>query len=314
MPDRRFFGATPDPEVSADPRVRQLVTALRAIPGPVPRRQFHNELRTQLIAVTPALVREPLRAEPTLRPRRHRVRRAFAVAGVVVVLAALVLSGLAWFSRNALPGDTLYGVKRARENVALAFSGGGVDRGRTYLDQSVTRANEVLKVWTSSINTAHPPTTAAEIPPRADDLMTQTLDDTDASLRDGSRLITSTAVRNGSSADLSALTTWAPGQIKLLSAISQAIPVGTLHQRAAEAATLVNSSLQRALVLRTQIGTGCLSPTAADALGPLPCGTPGGPPAPGTSPSGPSTGPSSGGASSSPSPSPSSGASPSSGG
>src|SRR4051794_35737826 len=48
----------PDPEHSRGPRVRALVGQLRTLEAPAPRPEFRDELRAQLVAITPRLVAE----------------------------------------------------------------------------------------------------------------------------------------------------------------------------------------------------------------------------------------------------------------
>ena len=291
MAELRLLRRYPDPAASTDPQVQALLTALRELPASpaVPATEFRTELRAQLVATAPRLVEEGV-AEPTgERPRRsHRgLRRAVAVAGALVAVSAVVLGLLVWFSGKSLPGDTLYSVKRASEDVKLALTGGDVARGKAYLAQAGTRAEEVLGVWTDSIGSSAPPTEASQIKPRADQLMSETLDDADSDARHASRLIAGKALSSKSPDPLTAVMDWGPGQVKLLSAITSAIPVGTLHDRAATSASLANAVLQRATALRADLGCACLATAPTDDLGPIPCGPCASSPPGGPSPSSP---------------------------
>ncbi len=274
MADLRLLRRYPDPAASTDPRVRALLAALRDLPSSpaVPAPEFRAELRGQLIAAAPRLVEEGVAEPATERPRRRGPRRAVAVAGALVAVSAVVLGLLVWFSGKSLPGDTLYSVKRASEDVKLALTGGDVARGKTYLAQAGTRAEEVLGVWTDSIGSSAPPTEASQIKPRADRLMSETLDDADSDARHASRLIAGKTVSSKSPDPLTAVMDWGPGQVKLLSAITSAIPVGTLHDRAAASASLANAVLQRATALRADLACACLATAPTDDLGPIPCG------------------------------------------
>jgi hypothetical protein len=301
MAQLRLVRRYPDPSISADPRVQALLRALRELPASpaVPSEQFRSQLRAQVVALAPQLIAESA-AEPAVAPakRRRGARRVLAVSGAVVAVCAVVLGLLVWFSSKSIPGDTLYAVKRASEDVKLALTGGDVARGKTYLKHAETRANEVLKVWTDSVGSHAPPTNASQIKPRADKLMTSTLGDADSDARHASRLITTKAVASKSPDPLNAVLSWGPGQVKLLSAITSAIPVGTLHNRAATAASVATAVLQRATALRAELNCGCLANAPTDELGPIPCGpctsNPPGPPAP-SSPAVPSSGTTGGG-------------------
>jgi hypothetical protein len=79
---------------------------------------------------------------------------------------------------------------------------------------------------------------------------------------------------------------WAPGQLKKLQEITDRIPAGALHDRAAESTQLVRAAATRANGLKALSGCSCLGSAATDELGPIPCPvcdlpqTPGQPPAP----------------------------------
>src|SRR5689334_4500087 len=111
----------PDPEHSRDPRIRALVGHLRTVEVPGPRPEFRDELRTQLVAITPRVVAEgdapavskrrpspvpaaapaksPGRVRTGLSSLRHvRVGRPLAVLTCVVAVFALLLGGAVWIS------------------------------------------------------------------------------------------------------------------------------------------------------------------------------------------------------------------------
>ena len=136
-----------DPARSRDPRVRAVVGALRH-PAVAPRRapDFRAELRAQLVAIAPRIVAESaIGARPSPPPMPTRPRKPVAASAgrgtptapsrrcapfrsaarspsplAVVAAFALLLGGAVWMSRKALPGDALYGLKRASENLQLA--------------------------------------------------------------------------------------------------------------------------------------------------------------------------------------------------
>ncbi len=151
----------PDPESSTDPVVSALIGHLRALPaGPSMRADFRAELRAQLVAATPRLVAEGVAADDSpattdrlraawqsLRAGASRIpmRRPLAVVGSLVVIFGLLLAGAVWMSSRTLPGDSLYGLKRASENVQLSLISGDGARGREYLSLAKKRASEVYK-------------------------------------------------------------------------------------------------------------------------------------------------------------------------
>ena len=90
-------------------------------------------------------------------PARCRGRRGCtgtAEAGravATVALAALVTGvGASAASTRALPGDSLYGLKRQIESVQLALAGSDLERGRELLEQADSRLGEAERLAASS--------------------------------------------------------------------------------------------------------------------------------------------------------------------
>jgi Domain of unknown function (DUF5667) len=304
----------PDPAASTDPVTSGLVTRLASLPPPpMPGPDFRAELRAQLVAVTPRLVAEgeTPEAEPSSRPSRspsrvraawHRVplRRPLAVVGVLVAVFALLLTGAVWLSSSTLPGDSLYGLKRASENVQLSLTSGDSARGKEYLTLAKRRVDEVTKLLSraSGPTGATGPQPADGINGHLTGLITGTLNNADGDLRNASRLLTGQAVRTMSADPLQTLRSWTPGQVSRLTAIVNRIPTGPLHDRAVASKLLGERVLERTNQLRVDIGCNCLAQTPADDLGPLPCPSPCGSAPPRTI--GPSGAPTGGGPTSQP--------------
>lgn len=61
-------------------------------------------------------------------------------------VAASALGGVAAASSDALPGDSLYGLKRGIEDVKLGLADGVDERGRVYLDHASTRLSEARRL------------------------------------------------------------------------------------------------------------------------------------------------------------------------
>ncbi|WP_044376877.1 DUF5667 domain-containing protein [Streptomyces noursei] len=80
-----------------------------------------------------------------LRPR-SRLSKGLAAGGLTVGVAAGAFSGVAMASTDALPGDSLYGLKRGMEDLQLTMAGDDSDRGRLYLDQASTRMLEARRL------------------------------------------------------------------------------------------------------------------------------------------------------------------------
>ncbi|MEU3045706.1 DUF5667 domain-containing protein [Streptomyces sp. NPDC006984] len=140
------LGELPKPEM--DPEVKvvqraQLVAAMEAMlqeggaegaTGPtVPEQRTHG--------------RGAHRASPLgkLRPR-SRWSKGLAAGGLTVGVAAGAFSGVAAASSDALPGDSLYGLKRGMEDFRLGLADDDSDKGELYLDQASTRLSEARRL------------------------------------------------------------------------------------------------------------------------------------------------------------------------
>ncbi|MFE3038301.1 DUF5667 domain-containing protein [Streptomyces canus] len=139
------LGELPRPEL--DPEVKvvqraQLVAAMEAMllegdgaQSAVPEQRSHRAKGTH-------------RASPLgkLRPR-SRLTKGLAAGGLSVGVAAGAFGGVAAASSDALPGDSLYGLKRGIEDFKLTYlSEGDDERGVAYLDQASTRLNEARRL------------------------------------------------------------------------------------------------------------------------------------------------------------------------
>jgi hypothetical protein len=122
-----------------------LADRLHDVAGSVePRADFRSSLRTTLVMeASTALVPEPgkpsLRAARTTRVVLPRRRMAIATA---LVAASLGMGGMASASASALPGEALYPVKRATEQVELTFHRDLADRGAFRLELAERRLYE----------------------------------------------------------------------------------------------------------------------------------------------------------------------------
>ncbi|KRV50925.1 hypothetical protein AQ490_13355 [Wenjunlia vitaminophila] len=156
--------AAPDP---AQERMLTLADALRAVPQPRLSPEVKRAQRAQLVAAmeaafaddasggrallpeTPAGLgrsRRRLRPRPARPgPRTHWGRR-LAISGLALGIAAGGLGGAAVASSDALPGDTLYGLKRSMEDLRLTMADSEADRGEIYLDLASTRLEEARRL------------------------------------------------------------------------------------------------------------------------------------------------------------------------
>lgn len=136
--ERQPVGA-PDPR---DAELLELVGALRAVPEVEPRAEFTADLRSRLMAeAATALVPDDV---ARLRlPARHtkRERRIAALVGGLVVVGATTSVAVA--SQSALPGESLYPIKRALEGAQSGLAFGEASRGERELAAAGNRLDEV---------------------------------------------------------------------------------------------------------------------------------------------------------------------------
>ncbi|WP_055616601.1 DUF5667 domain-containing protein [Streptomyces phaeochromogenes] len=151
-------------------RMLSLATGLGELPKPELDPEVKVVQRAQLVAAMEAMLQEGTAAggraaDPSvpeqrshrgrgahratglgkLRPR-SRLSKGLAAGGLTVGVAAGAFSGVAAASSDALPGDSLYGLKRGMEDLKLGMADGEGDRGRLYLDQASTRLSEARRL------------------------------------------------------------------------------------------------------------------------------------------------------------------------
>jgi hypothetical protein len=225
------------------------------------------------------------------RLRSLRLGRPLSIAASIVTAFALLLGGAVWMSRDALPGDNLYGLKRASERVELATAGSDTEKARAHLEFAATRAQEVRALLSrGSVTASGQGAEAAGLDPKTARLVASTLSSADSDVTAASVLLGKQAVSKGSPAPLDTMTKWAPGQLARLRAIAAVVPSGDLRARTESSANLVAAALTRAETLAPKVDCSCLGSTGVDTLGPVPCATCPTSQDPGQNPSGPQPG------------------------
>ena len=289
-----------DPTRSRDPRVRAVLASLAAVSTPAPRAEFRSELRAQLVAITPRIITESAAApelaaapksatagrraaRPVAAPPRHSdafvsrlrripIRRPLVIAASVLTAFAVLLGGAVYMSRKALPGDALYGLKRASENFQLATAGSDTEKAHDYLSFAATRAKEV-RALLSRAGVAGVGPQAGGIDAGTAANIRSTLASADADVKSASKLLGDQAVRSQSGKPLDAVTQWGPSQLTRLNDIAAAMPAGSLQARTMSSANLVGRALVRAETLAPAVDCACLTSAGSDDLGPVPCTT-----------------------------------------
>ena len=111
----------PPPEPPDEATVARLRTAMTELdPDPLFRRRLRGRLLNSYVAV-----HEGMRPAPPSVSRTGRIGRAALYAGLTVAIGATAVGAA---SRNALPGDPLYGAKMAIEQLQMKLAPAGVQR------------------------------------------------------------------------------------------------------------------------------------------------------------------------------------------
>ncbi|HLL33617.1 MAG TPA: DUF5667 domain-containing protein [Streptomyces sp.] len=164
-------GSPPAPaaaEQTGQARLLTLASGLDALPRPKLDPEVKAVQRAQLVAAFEAMLQEGTAAgeaaDPSVPEQRSRGRgahragslgrfrprsrlaKSLTAGGLGVSVAAGALGGVAAASSDALPGDSLYGLKRGIEDVRRGLADGDDERGRVYLDQASTRLGEARRL------------------------------------------------------------------------------------------------------------------------------------------------------------------------
>jgi hypothetical protein len=137
--------------------------------------------RARASAVVPETKRAPVTED--MFPRRPRGGRRLAIVAALLT-GTVAVSGVSAASGDALPGETLYGVKRSTERAQLALAGNDLGRAQLYLEFARTRIQEAADVVGDDAAVAN------------------ALNDATGELRSGTRLLGEIAVESGDPAPL----------------------------------------------------------------------------------------------------------------
>ncbi|MEV4174565.1 DUF5667 domain-containing protein [Nonomuraea sp. NPDC049709] len=129
-------------------RVLEHLTELRELPlGGAPEPAFRDRLRAELLSGALAEEREAP-AAPARHRRPARRRPLLSQLAAVGLAAAMMVSSFATY--RAVPGDSLYPLKRAAESTLVRLSTDDAERGERELASAKTRAKEVASLLGSS--------------------------------------------------------------------------------------------------------------------------------------------------------------------
>ncbi len=212
-----------------------LVEQLRDVDEPTLRPDFATDLRDRLMSEAPQALAADRPRSTAVGGRREsavlsfpaspRRRAATAAVSACIVLGGTV--GVAAASQAALPGETLYPVKRGIENVQVAIAGSEQAKGTEYLDQASTRLEEI-----SDLTVAHSgdPATPA--------LVRHALDDFTAEVDDGGAALMTSYSDGQDSVDIAQLRAFNEASAGQLEALASTIPAAASDALANAATTL----------------------------------------------------------------------------
>ncbi|BFO14184.1 hypothetical protein SHKM778_05720 [Streptomyces sp. KM77-8] len=171
------LGALPKPELDPEVKVVQRAQLVAAFEAMLQEGTAAGGATDQAVPEQRSR-RGAHRATPLgrLRPR-SRLAKGLTAGGLTLGVAAGALGGVAAASSDALPGDSLYGLKRGIEDVKLGLADGNDERGRVYLDHASTRLGEARRLMerdrsgpsttSRSARSAAPCPACGTTPPRA---------------------------------------------------------------------------------------------------------------------------------------------------
>lgn len=248
---------------SHDADLLELVGAMRAMPPVTARPEFVADLRERLMAeADTALVPADI-SKLTLPDRRPtRERRIAALVGGIAIVGAT--TSIAVASQGALPGDSLYPVKRVIERVHTGISVGEGNRGSTVLASASSRLDEVDQL------------TRQSNPDAADEArIERTLDTFTEQATEASDLLLADYANNGNAESIAQLRDFASSSLDQLAALEPLVPPAARDELIRAAGMMANIDAEAAQQCPTCGGQPIesippvLMPVAAPAL-PLP--------------------------------------------
>jgi hypothetical protein len=220
----------------------ELVGRLRTAGAVAPRPEFSAELRHRLMeqaaartaTTTPTMVRstpddsddppggEDVDATVTVIRQRHgrRIRLVASTAALVLLGGGI---GSAAAAQQAMPGDTLYGMKRSIENVSTNVSVGDDSRGRRDLEHAMTRLSEVRELAESGGDVA---------------TINATLEDFSAQARKGVSRLVASYQQDGDASSITAVTQFITSARQALGELAPKLPPESLKSAVEALATI----------------------------------------------------------------------------
>lgn len=217
-----------------------VVSDLRAVPEVRPRAEFVSSLRERLMAeADTVLVRQPSTPPRLAMPitTRTRDRRVATLLGGAALVGATATMAVA--AQTALPGESLYGVKRGIESAQVRLATDDAARGRTLLAQAGNRLTELEELAAGDGG--------------SDQLIPDTLDDFTEQSGDGVRSLLSAYDHGGAEADVQRARDFTVASMERLTALQYQLPPSSRDELLAAGRTLTD--------LDMEISSACLSCT-----------------------------------------------------
>ena len=231
----------------------ETVEVLRTQPEVLPRVEFADELRLQLMAAAETeLVAAPnvVRLAPS-RATRTRRRLGTAAASLVIVGGT---AGMAAAASGALPGEPLYPVKLGVEQARTAVRISDATEGEALLRQAATRLDEVRALQAQG--SADP------------ELLATTLDSFRTAADEGSQKLFTSYQAEGNSQDITTVRDFTAAQMADIAAAAARTSNPTTEENLLDAADTLADIDQQARVLCGTCGPqSALSPPAALSAG-----------------------------------------------
>jgi len=207
-----------------------VVADLRSLPQPAPRPEFVSSLRESLMAeADTVLVRQPAAPQRLAMPTRSRSRQRRI--GAVLGGAALVGSAatMAVAAQTALPGESLYGVKRGIESAQVRLATDDAARGRVVLAQAGNRLTELEELAAGDAG---------------DQLVADTLDTFTRQSGDGVRTLLTSYEATGSDRDAQDARDFTASSMDRLEALEAQVPESARDELVAAGRTLTDLDLE----------------------------------------------------------------------
>ncbi|XVS64093.1 DUF5667 domain-containing protein [Actinosynnema sp. CA-299493] len=201
----------------------------------------------------------PTKLDRPVRERRTGARGRLAVALAAALCLLFSLAGMSLLlSRDALPGDALYGVKRTAESASLGLTFGEESKGYKRLEFAAARVAEIETLVDRYRESGGGPLGG----------YLTALTDFDADAAAGSRVLTAL----GSSADrrvLEGLRDWADSQATRLTGLRASLPAEAAD-RAGTSLDLLDRIADRASALHARADCAAVTSGQVDQVGPVP--------------------------------------------